>query len=253
MKRLTEIDYGFFCFLQESRIDLSASEILFSKDIYSKSVLLFRQSVEMSCKYLGLLWKIITPDDGKKNIGFIPHKIFKDFFGTDVLKQINGPVLFKQYESELNSYSKLSEKIEYLNNEIKTALSVEVVKRKENQSAVDAMIAFYKATGFKGMCDVESLEKKRGDKKFDEQVEEHRKIVNSIGVCVLCQMFLSFLIWGNIEDTVYPDVTAGTTTLDSYSKTSVITKSMSHFFEIQKHCLDTMQKLHENKLWLKSI
>ena len=89
MKKLKDIDYSYICFLEESKIDLDAAEVLEFKEIYSKSVLLFKQSVEMSCKYLGLLWKIIPPSDGKKNIGYIPNKIFKDFFGTDILRQIN--------------------------------------------------------------------------------------------------------------------------------------------------------------------
>ena len=253
MKKLKDIDYSYICFLEESKIDLNAAEALESKEIYSKSVLLFKQSVEMSCKYLGLLWKIIAPADGKKNVGYIPNKIFKDFFETDVLGQINGTVLFKQYEDELKSYSSLNEKIEYLINEIKIALNVEMVKRKENQSTVDALIAFYRATGFKGLHSIESLEQKRGDKMFDAELENHRKTVNDIGICVLSQMFLSFLVWGDIEDVRYPDLATGKTTMESYSESSIITKNLKWFFQIQKQCLETMSKLHENKQWLSSI
>jgi len=253
MKKLKDIDYSYVCFLEESKIDLDAAEILESNEIYSKSVLLFKQSVEMSCKYLGLLWKIIPPSDGKKNIGYIPNKIFKDFFGTDILRQINGTILFKQYENELKSYSSLNEKIEYLINEMKIALNVEIVKRKENQSTVDAIIAFYKATGFYGINSIELLEKKRGDKMFDAELENHRKTVNSIGICVLCQMFLSFLVWGDIEDVRYPNLATCKTTMESYSKSSIITKNLKWFLQIQKQCLETMNKLHENKQWLSSI
>ena len=253
MKKLKDIDYSYICFLEESKIDLDAAELLEKNEIYSKAVLLFKQSVEMSCKYLGLVWKIITPADGRKNIGYIPNKIFKDFYNTDVLKQINGPVLFKQYENELKSYTSLNKKIEYLINEMKIALSVGMVRRKENQSSIDAMIAFYRATGFKGIYNIELLEKKRGDKNFEAEIEEHRKIVNEIGVCVLCQMFLSFLVWGDIEDTRYPHIETYKTTLESYSKSSIITKNLKWFFQIQNHCLETMHKLHENKQWLNSI
>ena len=249
---LKEIDYSYYCFLQEALIDLEAAEVLYSKEIYSKSALLFRQSVEMSCKYLGLLWKIIPPSDGKKNIGYIPNKIFKDFFSIDVLKQIKGQFLFQQFEDELNSYSSLDDKINYLINEINTTLHLEVIKRKENQTAIDAMITFYKAMGFKSI-DIESLEKNRGDKNVELETEEHRKTVNNIGICVLCQMFMSFLIWGNIEDTNYPDITTSKTSMDNYSKSSIITKNMTWFFDIQRKCLNMMIDFHKKQTWLKSI
>jgi len=249
---LKEIDYSYECFLQESLINLEAAEVLNAKEIFSKSVLLFRQSVEMSCKYLGLLWKIIPLTDGKKNIGYIPNKIFKDFFSLDVLKQIKGQFLFEQFENELNSYTSLDEKIGYLISEITTTLHLEVIKRKENQTPIDSMTTFYRAMGFKGV-DFESLEKKRGDNKFETEIEEHRKTVNNIGICVLCQMFMSFLIWGNIEDTYYPDVMTSKTSMDNYSKSSVITKNMTWFFEIQRKCLNMMIDFHRNKAWLKSI
>ncbi|MCL2073157.1 MAG: hypothetical protein FWH18_04500 [Marinilabiliaceae bacterium] len=253
MVRLKEIDYSFFCFLQEALIDLDAAEALNDKEIFSKSAMLFKQSIEMSCKYLGLLWKIIPHSDGKKNIGYIPNKIFKDFFSSDVLKQIKGSFLFKQFENELNSFSSLDEKINYLITEIKTAQQLEVVIRKDNQTAVDAMIAFYKTTGFIGMSNIESLEKSKGDIKVEKELEEHRRTVNNIGTCVLCQMFMSFLIWGNIEDTRYPDCIAAKTTMESYGKDSIITKNLKWFFEIQRKCLNIMFELHKNQSWLKSI
>jgi len=250
---LKEIDYSYYCFLEESLIDLEAAEVLNSKEIYSKSVLLFKQSVEMSCKYLGLLWKIIPPTDGKRNVGNIPNKIFKDFFSTEVLKQIKGEFLFKQFESELNSYTSLEDKIDYLINEITTALHLEVVKRKENQTPIEAMITFYRAMGYKSIADIEPLEKKKGDKKFETELEEHRKTVNNIGICVLCQMFMSFLVWGNIEDTCYPDITTSKTSMDKYSKSSIITKNLKWFFDIQRKCLNMMINLHQKQAWLKSI
>ena len=253
MKGLNEIDYSNYCFLQEALIDLEAAELLNANELFSKSVLLFRQSVEMSCKYLGLLWKIIPPSDGKKNIGYIPNKIFKDFFSTDVMMQIKGNFLFNQFENELNSYTSLDDKISYLINEIKTTLHLEVVKRKENQTSVEAIIAFYKTTGFKGMNNIESLEKLKGNKKSEDELEEHRKTVNNIGICVLCQMFMSFLVWGNIEDTRYPDITNNETTMDKYSKLSIITKNLNWFFEIQRKCLNMMVDLHQKQAWLTSI
>ena len=253
MKRLKEIDYSYFCFLQESLINLEGAELLNVKELYSKSVLLFSQSVEMSCKYLGLLWKIITPSDSKKSVGYIPNKVFKDFFSTDVLKQVKGHFLFEQFEDELNSYTSIDEKINYLMNELKIALNLEVVKRKENQTAIRAMIAFYKATGFKGLSNIEFLEKNKDNKKVEEELEEHRKTVNNVGVCVLCQMFMSFFVWGNIEDTRYPDIANGRTSLDNYPKSSAITKNLNKFFEIQRNCLNMMIDLHKRQAWLKSI
>ena len=253
MIRLKEIDYSFLCFLQEALIDLEAAEALHDKEIFSKSAMLFMQSIEMSCKYLGLLWKIIPPTDGKKNIGYIPNKIFKDLFSSDVLKQIKGSFLFKQFENELNSFTSLDDKINYLVNEINTAQQLEVVIRKNRQTAVDAMIAFYRATGFKGMSNIETLENMKGDKKLEKEVEVHRKTVNNIGSCVLCQMFMSFLVWGNIEDTRYPDMNAGKTTTEFYGKASPIVKNLKWFFDIQRKCLNIMVDLHKNQLWLKSI
>ena len=250
---LKEIDYSYYCFLQEALIDLNAAEVLNDKEIYSKSVLLFKQSVEMSCKYLGLLWKIIPPTDGKRNIGYIPNKIFKDFFSTDVLRQIKGEFLFKQFENELNSYTSLADKINYLINEITTALHLEVIKRKDNQTAIEAIITFYRAMGYKNYTDIEFLEKKKGDKKVETEIEEHRKTVNNIGICVLCQMFMSFLVWGNIEDTRYPDITTSKTSMDNYSKSSIITKNLTWFFEIQRKCLNMMTDFHQKQAWLKSI
>ena len=249
---LKEIDYSYYCFLQEALIDLDAAEVLNNKEIYSKSVHLFKQSVEMSCKYLGLLWKIIPISDGKKNIGYILNKMFKDFFSINVLKQIKGQFLFKQFENELNSYTSLEDKIEYLIGEITTTLHLEVIKRKESQTPIDSMITFYRAMGFKDV-DIESLEKKRGNEKFEKEIEDHRTTVNNIGICVLCQMFLSFLIWDNIEDTRYPDITSSKTSMDNYSKSSVITKNLTWFFNIQRKCLNMMIDFHQKKTWLKSI
>jgi HEPN domain-containing protein len=253
MNKLKDIDYSYFCFLQEALIDLDGAEILSAKELYSKSVMLFKQSVEMSCKYLGLLWKIICPSDGKKNIGYIPNKIFKDFFSTDVLKQIKGNFFFNQFEDELNSCSSIDGKIGYLINEMKIALNLEVVKRKENQTAIDAMIAFYRATGFKGISNIEFLENNKGNKEVEKDLERHRKTVNDIGMCVLCQMFMSFFVWGNLEDTRYPDVANSKTSMDNYTKSSVIIKNLNWFFEIQRNCLNMMVDLHQKQAWLKSI
>ena len=249
---LKDIDYSYSCFLQEAFINLESAEILYSKEKYSKSVMLFRQSVEMSCKYLGLLWKIIPPSDGKKNVGYIPNKIFKDFFSIDVLKQIKGQYLFEQFENEVNSYTSLEDKINYLINEISTTLHLEVIKRKENQSPIDAMTTFFRAMGFKGV-NIENLENKRGDKKAESETEEHRLTVNKIGICVLCQMFMSFLIWGNIEDTNYPDISTGKASLANYPKTSIITRNLTWFFDIQRKCLNMMNDFHQNRTWLNSI
>jgi hypothetical protein len=127
------------------------------------------------------------------------------------------------------------------------------VKRKESQTPIDAMIAFYRATGFKGLSNIEFLEKSRGNKKVEDELEIHRKTVNNIGICVLCQMFMSFFVWGNIEDTRYPDIATGKTSMDNYSPKSVVTKNLNWFFEIQRNCLNMMIDLHQRKAWLKSI
>jgi hypothetical protein len=253
MNKLKDIDYSYFCFLQEALINLEAAEILNIKELYSKSILLYSQSVELSCKYLGLLWKIIPPSDGKMKVGYIPNKIFKNFFSTDVLKQVKGNFLFNQFENELNSYASIEGKINYLINELTTTLKFEVIKRKENQTAIDAMTTFYKAMGYKGMSSFEFIEKNKNSQEFEDELEMHRKTVNNIGTCVLCQMFMSFFVWGNIDDTRYPDIANSKTSMDNYSKSSVITKNLNWFFEIQRNCLNMMIDLHQRQAWLKSV
>lgn len=236
-----EMDYSHNDFFYQSKGDLASSELLFKEQNFSQAVYLFQQSVEKSCKYLGLTYKIISYEDLRK-IGHNPHQVFKQLFDHQWLKFQDG----NTFNELLNSLSTLSieNRIEPTINLLNTLENEQQLSCNNGQNACEVIIDFYKKNPLikdldqSFLTDLEIFKHSPCMKILCKQHIEH---LNKVSIVFLSQMIMSFYVWDVEANSRYPDYKKMTTPQELYSESSAFVKHLPRLLLTQKKCLRNME------------
>lgn len=68
--------------------DLKSSDILYKNELYPQAVYFLQQSVEKSCKYIGLTFNIIQVNELYRKVGHEPERIFEEVYNSEIMKAI---------------------------------------------------------------------------------------------------------------------------------------------------------------------
>lgn len=249
MEELTE-DYTYIKFLDAAEKDLAAVESLYRDRHNSQAVYLLQQSIEKSCKYIGLTFRFIQYDDLKR-LGHNPHRVFKKFFNVEAIKTISNDRDFDHLEASIGAYQTMQERIDCIIYHLRIALNEISINKAQNQYASTALIEHYRHNPFTpllGIDVVEEIEKSICIPQIRPQIEkiceEQIDKINNDSVCLSCQMNLSFLIWGVEENSRYPNYDKGTDPSGIYANDSPFVKELPFFISIQKRCIEILRKYH---------
>lgn len=236
-------DLSYNDFLAESQEDISSSKILLNSRKYSHAIYHFQQSVEKSCKYLGLTINAINIDK-LREISHNPQKIFDIIFSSKIITNVyqdNNYNLFKNEIQKLElddksyySFTKIQEIINNPHEERLGKLSSEII------------VEYYSNNPFSVMENsvellIENAKTMKGYPKCEEICKELIIRNDDMGICVFSQMLMSFLITGTEAITRYPDIKKKTTPSLEFTEDKPFVRNLDFFIEIQERCIQTLK------------
>lgn len=226
-------------FLRLADSDIRSSSVLLREKEYHNAVYHFQQSVEKSCKYLGLTIKAFTSDELRR-IGHEPRRVFDRIFYSETFTAINDNRDYEDIKSAFVGVS-LDEKCDgvyyYIDKTFESSSSL------NGRSCSEQFIEGIDESLFSALygTDVlENIKKYRGNphveafcKQFLDKFDEMRK-------CLLCQMLMSVLVSGIEANSRYPD-RKGVSPDKIYSEKSFVVQYLDYFIGKQKFCIKVLR------------
>lgn len=245
MEELIE-DYTYIKFLDAAERDLAAVESLYEENHHSQAVYFLQQSIEKSCKFIGLTFRFIQYDELKR-LGHNPHMVFKKSFNSDIMKTVGGNSVFDQLEHTMKVLDTMDKRVKAIIYHLNVALNEEHIHLKENQLPSDTVIEYFSNNQFAQIYDlplIPLLKERRGIKEVEQMCLNLIDKINDDGICQSCQIILSFLVSGVEENSRYPNYDTGTDPSGIYADNSPFVKELPFFISIQKKCIEILRKYH---------
>ena len=233
------IDLKWMDFIKQANDDNESAGILLGGKKYPLSVYAFQQSIEKTCKFIGLVNGLITYDELRK-IGHEPFNCFKRIFNSNEVQEIYGDssIVFKEYENFLkdikgNKYQRLYDIIAQIEGRIKEK------DLADTRSYIDKALDFFNSPiqdkYYPGLS--AELEKSRDIPPVEDTVKEIMFEMYELEFCTSCEMYLSFIVSGTEANSRYPD-DKGNSPSTTYSKDSELVFYLPGFIAFQKRCID---------------
>lgn len=234
-------DLSYTDFLDLSNSDIKSADVLLKFKEYPNAVYHLQQSVEKSCKYLGLTNKIFTFNELRK-ISHDPDKVFDMLFSSNFYTSIFTDGDYKSFKYEIDKLT-IDEIVKFSHEKIQTIIE----KPHENRIgklASDIVIDYYENNPFSAKNSsieklLENVRIMRGYPKCESICKQLIKRNDNIEICMFAQMLMSFLVRGVEANSRYPDEN-GITPNDIYSEKSPLVQHLSYFIDKQKFCIEIL-------------
>ena len=238
---IVNLDLSHTNFLDLANSDIQSADILLKIKEYHNAVYHLQQSVEKSCKYIGLTYKIFTFNELRK-ISHDPHRVFDMLFSSDFYTSIFTDSNYKSFKDEMVKLT-MNEIVKFSHDRIQTIIE----KSHENRIgklASDIVIDYYKNNpllAYYGLIEklLEIVRIKRGNPKCESICKQIIRRIDNIEICMLAQMLMSFLVRGVEANSRYPDKN-GINPSDIYSEESSLVQNLSFFIDKQKFCIEIL-------------
>lgn len=228
-------------FLDLANSDIKSADALLKIKEYPSAVYHLQQSVEKSCKYLGLTNKLFTFDKLRK-ISHDPHKVFDMLFSSDFYTSIFTNGDYKSFKDEIDKLT-IDEIVKFSHDRIQTIIENPHEER-IGKLASDIVIDYYENNPFSAYNSsieklLENVRIMRGYPKCESICKQLIKRNDNIEICMSAQMLMSFLVRGVEANSRYPDEN-GITPNDIYSEKSPLVQNLNYFIDKQKLCIEIL-------------
>ena len=224
-------------FLDLSSSDINSAKALLQVKEYHNAVYHFQQSVEKSCKYLGLTVKAFSFKE-LREISHEPQKVFDKVFYSEVFTSVSDNQDYEETKSLFKDVD-LNKKCEiayfYINKAFKSS-SI------DSRPYSDQIIEYFENNPFSDLYDadfVENIKKYRGNPQAEVACRQFLDILDDMQKCLLSQMLMSLLVSGVEANSRYPDK-VGVTPKEIYSDESFIVHFLDYFIEKQLFCIEIL-------------
>lgn len=239
-------DLSHTIFLDLANSDIKSADALLKIKEYPNAVYHFQQSVEKSCKYLGLTNRIFTFNELRK-ISHDPHKVFDMLFSSDLYTSIFTDNDYKSFKDEIDKLTK-DEIVEFCHNRIQTIIENPHEDR-IGKLASDIVIDYYENNPLSNNDSsikelLKNVRRMRGYPKCESICKQLIKRNNNIEICMSAQMLMSFLVRGVEANSRYPDENRINPN-DIYSEKSPLVQNLNYFIDKQKFCIDTLNNFYK--------
>ena len=238
---IINLDSSYAKFLNVANSDIKSAYALLQIKEYHNAVYHFQQSVEKSCKYLGLTNQIFTFDK-LRQIGHDPHKVFDMLFSCDFYTRTFTDSDYKSFKDEI--YKLTIDEIVKISHE---GIQSIIEKPHEDYSwklASDIIIDYYEKnplsannSSIKALLGI--IRTMRGYPKCESICKQLIRRNDNIEICMSAQMLMSFLVRGVEANSRYPDEN-GITPSDIYSEKSPLVQNLNYFIDKQKLCIEIL-------------
>lgn len=109
-------NYSYREWLNIAISDIESSRVLYKNELFPQSIYFFQQSVEKSCKYIGLTFNIIKENELFRNVGHEPERIFEEVYSSEIMKAI---MLNTCAYEQMKEQSQATEVIKYVEDGIR--------------------------------------------------------------------------------------------------------------------------------------
>lgn len=244
---IRNLDSSHANFLNVANSDIKSADALLQIKEYHNAVYHFQQSVEKSCKYLGLTNQIFTFNELRK-IGHDPHKVFDMLFSSDFYTRIFTDSDYKSFKDEI--YKLTIDEIVKISHDGIQAIIEEPHEEYSGKLASDIVIDYYKKNPLSANDSsikvlLENIRIMRGYPKCESICKQLIRRNDNIEICMSAQMFMSFLVRGVETNSRYPDEN-GITPSDIYSEKSPLVQNLSYFIDKQKFCIEILNNLYND-------
>ena len=246
---IINLDFSYTKFLDLAKSDNESAEILLHAKKYHNAVYHFQQSVEKSCKYIGLTNKIFTFIELRK-INHDPHKVFDKLFSSVFFTSVCSNGDYKSFKNDMYNLN-TDEIVKFSYTQIQNIIK-NPHKNRMGKLASEIVLDYYINNPF-AYCDssipllLENVRIMRGYSKCERICEQLIKRNDEIELCMFSQMLMSFLVRGVEANSRYPDED-GTSPCDIYSGETLLVHYLSYFIEIQKFCVKTLYDYYNYNL-----
>lgn len=230
-------DLSHIDFLDLADSDIKCADALLKIKEYHNAVYHFQQSVEKSCKYLGLTIKAFTFGE-LRNINHEPQRVFDKIFYSDVFSYVNSNNDYNKIKQKFKSVS-LNEKYDGVYHYIEKIFTNTI---SDNKLYSEQVIEYFDSNPFSNLYNedfVENIRKYRDNPNIGAICKEFLHKFDSMQKCLLCQMVMSFLVSG-IEANSRSIDEKGMTPKKVYSEESFIIKYLSYFIKKQEFCIKVL-------------
>lgn len=221
-------------FLELANADIKSANALLQIKEYHNAVYHFQQSVEKSCKYLGLTMKAFTFDE-LRQISHEPQKVFDKVFYNEVFTSVSDNQDYEEVkkifkDADLNK--KCDGAYYYIDKAFRSSslnsrpYSEQVIEYFDNNPFSDLYNADF----------AENIKKHRGNFHVETACKQFLDMLDDMQKCLLCQMLMSLLVSGVEANSRYPD-REGITPNEIYSEKSFIVQYLDYFIEKQFFCI----------------
>lgn len=230
------LDLSHYKIFEMSIADLKSTEALYKSHNYPQSIYFLQQSVEKSCKYIGLTFRAISEEKLKK-IGHNPHIVFRKIFCSDEMKQLGGASEFHKFEQMVQDLN-FDERVESLTPMLNSELE-DVIKYTSDPIGVFLdYIDHHPLKDSLGINIRDEVEKSLEivPRKIIENIAiKHIDKINNFAKANHILLILGFLVWGLEEKVRYPDM--NNSPMDEYNENSAFVKALPMFIKAQANAL----------------
>lgn len=232
-------DLSHISFLREAESDISTIKVLLVSKNYSQAAYFFEQSVEKSCKYLGLTTQAVSYNEVRSSIGHEPERVFDKIFQSEI---------FLSMYNNNNDYSKLKQqfKKQSLDERAYSArFHIECLFENEDtepqpKSYCSQLVSLHDSNASRKIFPEHTINELRncsGIPKVEILCKEFLLQEKKMGKCCTAQMIMSFLVSGVEANSRYPDYNKKTTPSEIYSKDSEFVQNLHYLIEKQEFCI----------------
>lgn len=252
------LDYSHISFLKEAEADLKSVQVLYKNSNYSQAAYLFQQSIEKSCKFLGLTLNVFDYDR-LRTISHHPHKVFKLLFNSDMMLEVYGSAIsFDNIDNILRNESDLDDRVKCILWYLQSVTSHIPFIINPDSTAFDTLVVNYQNLQiFKDALSVNGIDNVMDDIALMNYLRNNSKIehlsrtiineINDRTICCLNLLFLSFLVWDIESNSRYPDYNKNTTPESLYNKNTIFIENIPLFVKEQNQCIDILYQQFTKK------
>jgi len=230
-------DLSHISFLADADLDIAATKVLLDSKNYPRAVYSFEQSVEKSCKYLGLTTMAISYDK-LREIAHEPEKVFDRIFQSEIFLSVYDSIDYRKLKQQFKKLS-LDERA------YSARFHIEYLFEKEDtdfqpKSYCSQLASFYDGNAFRKFLPeniINELRSCSGIPKAEILCKEFLLQIRHLEKCCTVQMIMSFLVSGIEANSRYPDYNMKTTPSEIYSKDSEIVQNLYYLIEKQEFCI----------------
>lgn len=225
-------------FLDLATSDIKSAKTLLQAKEYPNAVYHLQQSVEKSCKYLGLTVKAFTFDE-LRQISHEPQKVFDKVFSSTFFTDAYSNIDYEFFKKEVQKLS-IDKKVDFSYKQIQNSINNPHEERLGKLPS-EIIVDFYNNNPFSIYDNyvkelVENARAMKGYSKCEDICKQLITRNDNIEICVFTQMLMSFLVSGVEANSRYPDK-AGITPYEIYAEKSSIVQYLDYFIEKQLFCI----------------